>query len=174
MALGKPLDQFQYKNQLNKKKHIALSKMNHKSKKTEATDDAIEAMENLTVATMPEPVSYDPNDHIGKCSVSGSPMCPMLRDALSQLTAEIRWARDLAAQGLAETEAECQRLATEYKQQSDDWSLILQENNVKFSTATGNLNTAEEAIRLKVEEANALIEELTTHRADCAEKIKDG
>merc|ERR1712224_452301 len=36
------------------------------------------------------------------------------------------------------------------------------------------LNTAEEAIRLKVDEANALIEELTTHRADCAKKIKDG
>ena len=36
-------------------------------------------------------------------------MCPMLRDALSQLTAEIRWARDIAAQGLAETEAECKR-----------------------------------------------------------------
>ena len=39
--------------------------------------------------------------------------------------------------------------------QSDEWAGILQENNVKFSTATGNLNTAEEAIRLKVDEANA-------------------
>merc|ERR1719183_2285707 len=98
----------------------------------------------------------------------------MIRDALSQLTAEVRYARDEAKRGLAELEAECQRLATEYKQQSDDWGARLQENNVKFSTATGNLNTAEEAIRLKVEEANALIEELTQHRADCAEKIKDG
>merc|ERR1719247_2600977 len=141
---------------------------------TEASDDVLESIENPTVAAMPEPVSYDPNDHIGKCSVSGSPMCPMLRDALSQLTAEIRWARDIAAQGLAETEAECKRLAEDYKRQSDEWAMILQENNVKFSTATGNLNTAEEAIRLKVDEANALIEELTTHRADCAEKIKDG
>ena len=46
-------------------------------------------------------------------------------------------------------------MATEYKQQSDDWSLILQEANTKFATSTGNLNTAEEAIRLKVDEANA-------------------
>ena len=45
-------------------------------------------------------------------------------------------------------------MATEYKQQSDDWSLILQEANTKFATSTGNLNTAEEAIRLKVDEAN--------------------
>ena len=46
-------------------------------------------------------------------------------------------------------------MAEDYKQQSDEWAMILQENNVKFSTATGNLNTAEEAIRLKVDEANA-------------------
>ena len=46
-------------------------------------------------------------------------------------------------------------MAEDYKRQSDEWAMILQENNVKFSTATGNLNTAEEAIRLKVDEANA-------------------
>merc|ERR1719316_2290006 len=197
LALGKPLHQFGYKKTHNKKhghlnlkmiarRHVSGKALaQHKqspvegapegiTRDTEAGNETLEAIENLTVAAMPEPVSYDPNDHIGKCSVSGSPMCPMLRDALSQLTAEIRWARDLAAQGLAETEAECQRLATEYKQQSDDWSLILQEANTKFSTSTGNLNTAEEAIRLKVDEANTLIPELTAHRADCADKIKDG
>merc|ERR1719194_42867 len=196
LALGKPLHQFGYKKTHNKKhghlnlkmiarRHVSGKALaQHKqpvegapegiTRDTEAGNETLEAIENLTVAAMPEPVSYDPNDHIGKCSVSGSPMCPMLRDALSQLTAEIRWARDIAAQGLAETEAECKRLAEDYKKQSDEWAMILQENNVKFSTATGNLNTAEEAIRLKVDEANALIEELTTHRADCAEKIKDG
>merc|ERR1719194_369831 len=196
LALGKPLHQFGYKKTHNKKhghlnlkmiarRHVSGKALaQHKqpvegapegiTRDTEAGNETLEAIENLTVAAMPEPVSYDPNDHIGKCSVSGSPMCPMLRDALSQLTAEIRWARDLAAQGLAETEAECQRLATEYKQQSDDWSLILQEANTKFATSTGNLNTAEEAIRLKVDEANTLIAELTAHRADCADKIKDG
>merc|ERR1719316_1364096 len=195
LALGKPLHQFAHKRTQNKKHghlNLAMKARHHISgralkqapevapeaeapgKATEASNATLESIENLTVAAMPEPVSYDPNDHIGKCSVSGSPMCPMLRDALSQLTAEIRWARDLAAQGLAETEAECKRLAEDYKRQSDEWAQILQENNVKFSTATGNLNTAEEAIRLKVDEANALIEELTTHRADCAEKIKDG
>ena len=39
------------------------------NKTTEASDDVLESIENLTVAAMPEPVSYDPNDHIGKCSV---------------------------------------------------------------------------------------------------------
>merc|ERR1719460_125591 len=159
MALKKPLKQFAFKKHHKPKHHLNLASQKKNlgkralkqepevspeaegvNKTTEASDDVLESIENLTVAAMPPPVS---NDHIGKCSVSGSPMCPMLRDALSQLTAEIRWARDLAAQGLAETEAECQRLATEYKQQSDDWAMILQENNVKFSTATGNLNTAE-------------------------------
>merc|ERR1719247_3744750 len=113
------------------------------NKATEATNETLEAMENLTVANMPEPVSYDPNDHLEKCSVSGSSSCPMIRDALSQLTAEVRYARDEAKRGLTEMEAECQRLATEYKQQADDWGARLQESNVKFSTATGQLNTAE-------------------------------
>merc|ERR1719262_1077882 len=60
----------------------------------------------------------------------------------------------------------------EYKAQSEDWEQILEQNNVKFATATGALNTAEEAIRLKVEEANDLIAELTVHRRDCADKIR--
>jgi len=190
MALRRPLGQHAYKAPPTKQ-HLQLPQRKVKKgmvqarrlnrtnpdeieKETEATDDTLEAMENLTVANMPEPVSYDPNDHLEKCSVSGSSSCPMIRDALSQLTAEVRWARDEAKRGLSEMEAECQRLATEYKQQSDDWGARLQESTVKFSTATGNLNTAEEAIRLKVEEANTLIEELTTHREGCADKIKEG
>jgi len=193
MALHKPLDQFQYKKtKKHAKKHIGLAHVKKTrgkktdpalenspfadgvNKTTEADDDAMEAIENLTVLTMPEPISFDPNDHIQKCSVSGSPMCPMLRDALSQLTSEVRWARDQAKTALEEMEAECLRLATEYKQQTDDWQRTLDEASVKFSTATGNLNAAEENIRLKVEEANTLIEELTQHRTDCAAKIKEG
>ena len=54
---------------------------------------------------------------------------------------------------------------TRYKAQTEDWEGTLEENNVKFATATGRLNTAEEAIRLKVEEANDLIAELTVHSA---------
>ena len=36
-------------------------------------------------------VSYNPDDLMEKCTVSGSPSCPMLRDALSQLTSEVPW-----------------------------------------------------------------------------------
>merc|ERR1719316_1459407 len=98
MALKKPLNQFAYKKHHNKKHHLNLAsgkKLLGKralkqapevapeaegvNKTTEASDDVLESIENLTVAAMPEPVSYDPNDYIGKCSVSGSPMCPMLR-----------------------------------------------------------------------------------------------
>merc|ERR1719487_2345958 len=136
--------------------------------------EGAEALVNMTMETSPEPVSYNPDDLMEKCTVSGSPSCPMLRDALSQLTAEVRWARDQAAAQLAELEAECHRLAEEYRQQSEDWEAELQSANVKFATSTGRLNTAEENIRLKVEEANTLIAELTTHRADCADKIKEG
>merc|ERR1719379_1823268 len=56
--------------------------------------DGAEALVNMTMETSPEPVSYNPEDLMEKCTVSGSPSCPMLRDALSQLSAEVRWARD--------------------------------------------------------------------------------
>merc|ERR1719443_2629138 len=61
------------------------------------SDTAAEALVNMTMETSPEPVSYYPEDLMEKCTVSGSPSCPMLRDALSQLSAEVRWARDQAA-----------------------------------------------------------------------------
>merc|ERR1719460_1498607 len=144
------------------------------NKSAPASEETLQAIENLTVAEMPEEQSYDPNELMKKCSVSGSSSCPMIRDALSQLTAEVRWARDQAQLALNELEAECQRMAAEYKAQTEDWEGTLEENNVKFATATGRLNTAEEAIRLKVEEANDLIAELTVHRRDCADKIREG
>ena len=47
----------------------AGAKTTEVNKTTEASVDVLESIENLTVAAMPAPVSYDPNDHIGKCSV---------------------------------------------------------------------------------------------------------
>merc|ERR1719408_1084980 len=144
------------------------------NKSAPASEETLQAIENLTVAEMPEEQSYDPNELMKKCSVSGSSSCPMIRDALSQLTAEVRWARDQAQAALDALEAECKRMADDYAQQTADWEHTLQVNNVKLATATGALNTAEEAIRLKVGEANELIGELTQHRHDCGEKIREG
>merc|ERR1719487_1081878 len=45
--------------------------------------EGAEALVNMTMETSPEPVSYNPDDLMEKCTVSGSPSCPMLRDALS-------------------------------------------------------------------------------------------
>merc|ERR1719420_1701642 len=133
-----------------------------------------EALVNMTMETSPEPVSYDPADLMEKCTVSGSPSCPMLRDALSQLTAEVRWARDQAAAGLHATETECTRLANDYAMQNMEWEQTLDTNNVKFAENTAALNTAEEAIRQKILEANELLTDLGQHRKDCAKKIKEG
>merc|ERR550537_909768 len=136
--------------------------------------EGAEALVNMTMLTSPEPVSYNPEDLMEKCTVSGSPSCPMLRDALSQLTAEVRWARDQAAFALSETETECKRLEEEYATQNAEWEGVLENANVKFSEATAKLNTAEENLRQKVLEANDLLQQLGEHRKDCAKKIKEG
>merc|ERR1719191_1572192 len=122
--------------------------------------EGVEALVNMTMETSPEPVSYNPDDLMEKCTVSGSPSCPMLRDALSQLTSEVRWARDQAAATLHETESECKRLAEEYAVQNAEWEGILENSNVKFAENTGVLNDAEENLRQKVIEANELLKQL--------------
>merc|ERR1719463_354213 len=136
--------------------------------------DGAEALVNMTMETSPEPVSYNPEDLMEKCTVSGSPSCPMLRDALSQLSAEVRWARDQAAAILADTEAECKRLSEDYERQTQEWEQILEENNAKLSETTGMLNTAEENLRQKVLEANELLKMLGDARKECVKKIKEG
>merc|ERR1719311_1974279 len=136
--------------------------------------DGAEALVNMTMETSPEPVSYNPEDLMEKCTVSGSPSCPMLRDALSQLTSEVRWARDQAAASLHETEAECKRLSEDYERQTQEWEQQLEENNMKLSENTGTLNDAEENLRQKVIEANELLKQLGDFRKECVKKIKEG
>jgi hypothetical protein len=144
------------------------------NKSSDLSEDAAAALQNLTVMTMPEEQSYNPEDLMVKCTVSGSPSCPMLRDALSQLTSEVLFARDQAATALHETETECIRLAEDFRIQNEKWELELKEADAIFGKATADLATAVEEIRQKIVEANDLITQLTVHRADCAEKIKTG
>merc|ERR1719243_196040 len=136
--------------------------------------EGAEALVNMTLETSPEPVSYNPDDLMEKCTVSGSPSCPMLRDALSQLTSEVRLARDQAADELNTVETDCKRLAEEYERQTQQWEVQLEDNNAKLSEQTGVLNTAELDLAGKVEEANELLRQLKDFRADCAKKIKEG
>merc|ERR1719352_1257929 len=98
----------------------------------------------------------------------------MLRDALSQLTSEVRLARDQAAYELSVTEEDCKRLAEEYERQTQQWEVQLEDNNAKLSEQTGVLNTAELDLAGKVEEANELLRQLKDFRKDCAKKIKEG
>merc|ERR1719482_103198 len=138
------------------------------------SEEGAEALVNMTMETSPEPVSYNPEDLMEKCTVSGSPSCPMLRDALSQLTSEVRWARDQAAATLATTEADCKRLSEDYERQTMEWEQTLDDNNAKLSETTGVLNNAEENLRQKVIEANELLKMLGEVRTECVKKIKEG
>lgn len=132
-----------------------------------------EAQRNLTVMATPEPVVYSA-DEPTKCTVSSSPSCPMLVDAISQLAAEVMWARDQAAQQLEEHQKECAGLIEGAKMQTRALEHSQSVQGVRMTEATGALNTAEEAMRLKVDEAQGLVQELTEHRAACADKVREG
>merc|ERR1719473_1241479 len=136
--------------------------------------EGAEALVNMTLETSPEPVSYNPDDLMEKCTVSGSPSCPMLRDALSQLTSEVRLARDQAADELNTVETDCKRLSEEYERQTQEWETQFEDNSAKLSEQTGVLNTAELDLSEKVTEANELLRQLADFRKDCVKKIKEG
>merc|ERR1719159_2313218 len=136
--------------------------------------EGAEALVNMSMETSPEPVSYNPDDLMEKCTVSGSPSCPMLRDALSQLTSEVRLARDQAADELNTVETDCKRLSEDYERQTTEWETQLEDNNAKLSEQTGVLNTAELDLAEKVTEANELLKQLSAFRKDCVKKIKEG
>merc|ERR1719243_400266 len=136
--------------------------------------EGAEALVNMTMETSPEPVSYNPDDLMEKCTVSGSPSCPMLRDALSQLTSEVRLARDQAAGELNTVETGCKRLSEEYELQTQEWETQLEDNSAKLAEQTGVLNTAELDLSEKVTEANELLRQLSDFRKDCVKKIKEG
>merc|ERR1719395_376425 len=136
--------------------------------------EGAEALVNMTLETSPEPVSYNPDDLMEKCTVSGSPSCPMLRDALSQLTSEVRLARDQAADELNTVETDCKRLSEEYERQTQEWETQLEDNSAKLSEQTGVLNTAELDLSEKVTEANELLRQLSDFRKDCVKKIEEG
>merc|ERR1719498_2114059 len=136
--------------------------------------EGAEALVNMTLETSPEPVSYNPDDLMEKCTVSGSPSCPMLRDALSQLTSEVRLARDQAADELNTVETDCKRLSEEYERQTQEWETQLEDNSAKLAEQTGVLNTAELDLAEKVTEANELLRQLSDFRKDCVKKIKEG
>merc|ERR1719324_650617 len=136
--------------------------------------EGAEALVNMTLETSPEPVSYNPDDLMEKCTVSGSPSCPMLRDALAQLSSEVRWARDQAAVALQDLETECKRLEEDYATQNTEWEGSLEQSNVKLVESTAKLNTGEENLRQRVMEANDLLQTLAEHRKECAKKINEG
>merc|ERR1719428_2302138 len=136
--------------------------------------EGAEALVNMTMETSPEPVSYNPDDLMEKCTVSGSPSCPMLRDALSQLSSEVRWGRDQAAVALQDLETECKRLEEDYATQNTEWEGSLEQSNVKLVESTAKLNTGEENLRQRVMEANDLLQTLAEHRKECAKKINEG
>jgi hypothetical protein len=136
--------------------------------------EGAEALVNMTLLTSPEPVSYNPDDLMEKCTVSGSPSCPMLRDALAQLSSEVRWARDQAAVALQDLETECKRLEEDYATQNTEWEGSLEQSNVKLVESTAKLNTGEENLRQRVMEANDLLQTLAEHRKECAKKINEG
>jgi len=176
MALGRTLGPHAYVVQGGKrmsKRVLSQKRKQDPSNRQEPPDaDDVAGLEDMEVAALPPPPELSTD--VGKCSVAGSTQCPMIRDSLSQLVSEIRWAKDEASHTLAAVQAECERLATEYKQQADDFQHALDTATVAFARATGRINANEEALRLKVTEANELTAELTAHREACAAKIKEG
>lgn len=183
IALGREAGKGQYsflakKHKRRKHKQQKQKAQTHASQEPPSKEDAASAEDlaiigNLSAAAaMPEPPSF--GEPMSKCTVSGSSSCPVIRDALAQLSSEVRFARDQAKAELNKHEESCKTALAFYKADAAGWKKSLNTNNAELAESTGAKNTAEQELELKVQVADDLTTELTSKRNDCRDKIQEG
>jgi len=130
----------------------------------------LEALQDaLAAAPMPDFGSSKPV----KCTVAGSPMCPLLQDALTQMVAEVSYGRDLAAQALAVEQARCAEEHATFNGHLETWTAFVQAANTKFMFSTAWNNDVSSKLSDKVDEANVVGKTLLARQEECVKSIRE-
>merc|ERR550514_2336345 len=108
-----------------------------------------------------------------KCTVAGSPNCPLLRDRFIDIQSGIVDKRDELKRLIAKTEAECEETATNLKSQIADFETRLKKAQTALAEATEAEQEATEQSRLKQAQLKKLMTEWAIEMARCKETITD-
>merc|ERR1719352_1405392 len=105
-----------------------------------------------------------------KCSVSGSPNCPVIADAIASMVGEIHDGVLHMQQQIAETEAACQQFTHHTEKEIESFEGERDEGSIQLSKAVSLLNENDGTSRLKKKERAELLEEMQAKQAEWEKK----
>jgi len=111
---------------------------------------------------------------VGSCTVSSSPNCPILNDAIATMAGEISDTVQMLQDHISNTNEMCTKLLGEYEAQVKENDGALDAAQVKLAEVTGKINAAEQAMSLRDQERALMEKELEDKRDECASSQKAG
>jgi uncharacterized protein YegL len=105
-----------------------------------------------------------------KCTVSGSPQCGVIVDAIASMNGEIYDGIVDVQKQLEESEAECKRLDEDYLTQTKELESQQEGAEVKMATSVRTINENDQSQTLKNQQAQDLEAQLTAKQDECKEK----
>merc|ERR1719386_144990 len=104
---------------------------------------------------------------LAKCTVAGSPNCPLLRDRFIDIQAGIVDKRDELTRQIAELEAECKQTEFNLMSQIADFEAKLKKTQTHLAESTETLNDAMEQSRLKQQQLSKVYKEWMVEMERC-------
>merc|ERR1719352_1800105 len=105
-----------------------------------------------------------------KCSVSGSPNCPVIADAIASMVGEIHDGVLHMQQQIAETEAACKQFTHHSEKEIETFEGTRDEGEIKLSKAVMLLNENEGTSRLKKKERAEVLAEMQAKQEEFEKK----
>merc|ERR1719316_2102119 len=128
-------------------------------------------MPNTTgMEVMTEP---DEEKQLAKCSIAGSPNCPLLRDRFIDIHSGIQDKRDELKRDIAALEDDCARMKANLEAQIAEFEAKLKKAQTQLAEGTERLNDAMEQSRLKQEQLAKTYQEWTIEMARCRVAIRN-
>lgn len=135
--------------------------------------EALAKLEELQAALAAAPMPNFGGDPPVKCTVAGSPMCPLLEDALTQMVAEVSYGRDLAAKALADEQARCGEEMDMFNKHLATWVAFVGTASTEMLEATAWNNDVSSKLSDKVDDANEVGSGLLMTQEECIKAIRE-
>merc|ERR1719326_1202503 len=132
------------------------------------------ALKRATAAAFHGPLAFVEGAQIPeggeKCTVSGSPQCALIVDAIAGMNGEIYDGIVSAQRELEESEAACKRMHEDFLAQTKELESQQEGAEVKMATAVRTLNENDQTQEMKNKQAHDLEDSLTAKRDECQQK----
>merc|ERR1719482_2522020 len=115
----------------------------------------------------------DEEKQLAKCSIAGSPNCPLLKDRFIDIQSGIQDKYDELKQEIAQLEEECASTVANLMAQIAEFEAKLKKAQTQLAESTEQLNDAMEQSRLKQEQLAKTYQEWSVEMARCRAAIRN-